>query len=117
MKGSIGDIKHQHHSWCVEWASNIDISNTYQVGHMMYRYLDKRCLFVGNLHVSTCDAELKDEFEKYGKVQDVHVIRKTYCQRIKKVFAFIRYNNEIEASTAIEHEVKKKKKKTHPAKK
>ncbi|GAA5801009.1 hypothetical protein HPULCUR_006449 [Helicostylum pulchrum] len=104
LKGNIGDIKDQHHSWFVEWASNIDISNTYRVGHMMYRNLDKRSLFVGNLHVSTCEEELKDAFEKYGALQDVHVIRKTYSQRIKKVFAFIKYNNEIEATAAIEHE-------------
>ncbi|KAI8088556.1 hypothetical protein BDF21DRAFT_460674 [Thamnidium elegans] len=104
LKGNIGDIKDQRHPWFVEWASNIDINNMYPLGHMMYRYLDKRSLFVGNLHVSTCEAELRDAFEKYGTVENVYVIHKTYSQRAKRVFAFIRYNNESAATTAIEHE-------------
>lgn len=72
------------------------------------RFIDKCCLFVGNLPESTSEEELNELFGQYGVIIYIRVIRK-YRENEKKVFAFIKYQSEPEATTAIQHQVKEKK--------
>lgn len=82
----------------------------YQAGHMMrYRHLDRFSIFIGNLHVSTSKADLRDAFQVYGKIQNIHLICKTNSQQIKKrAFAFIKYESKLSTAQAIEQEVRDK---------
>jgi RNA recognition motif-containing protein len=77
--------------------------------NMMSRSLDKFSIFIGNLHESTTETELRDEFTVHGKICNIHLIRKPSSrqqqQQFRKVFAFIKYENETEAARAIDHEV------------
>ena len=45
-------------------------------------------LFVGNLPVSTSDAELKDLFSAFGKVTSAHVVRTRFSGR-SRGFGFV----------------------------
>lgn len=68
------------------------------------RYLDKLSIFVGNLHEYVTDEDVKEVFDQYGSITNIQVMRKPYSRQ-KRVFAFIKYQNEREAASAIEHEV------------
>jgi RNA recognition motif-containing protein len=74
-------------------------------GSVTSRCLDKFSVFIGNLHESITDAELKQEFDPFGDILNIHVIRKPYHYHHKRVFAFIKYQHEGEAAKAIDHEV------------
>ncbi|KAI7907186.1 uncharacterized protein BX663DRAFT_131085 [Cokeromyces recurvatus] len=94
----------QQNQWFIEWASNLDDNNLHGVCGISCR-LDKLCIFVGNLPESTSQHDLHKEFDKFGTITNIHLIRKPYHRpTIKKVFAFIKYKSEKEASDAIEHE-------------
>lgn len=67
-------------------------------------YLDRCSIFVGNLPEVVTDELVKEVFDQYGPTISVQVLRKPYHHR-KRVFAFVKYQNELEASNAIEHEV------------
>ncbi|KAG1494528.1 hypothetical protein G6F54_007817 [Rhizopus delemar] len=60
-------------------------------------------LLSGNLPESTSEEELNELFGQYGVIIYIRVIRK-YRENEKKVFAFIKYQSEPEATTAIQHQ-------------
>ncbi|KAI9469813.1 MAG: hypothetical protein EXX96DRAFT_587522 [Benjaminiella poitrasii] len=94
----------QQNQWFVEWASNLDDNNLHSVCGINSR-LDKLSIFVGNLPESTNQNDLHEEFDKFGSITNIHLIRKPFHRyTMKKVFAFIKYKTEKEASNAIEHE-------------
>lgn len=68
------------------------------------RYFDRYSIFVGNLPEAVTDEEVKEVFDQYGSTISVQVFRKPYRHR-KRVFAFVKYQNDFEASNAIEREV------------
>ncbi|KAG0737571.1 hypothetical protein G6F60_005819 [Rhizopus arrhizus] len=56
-----------------------------------------------NLSESTSEEELNELFGQYGIIIYIRVIRK-HRENEKKVFAFIKYQSESEANTAIQHQ-------------
>lgn len=99
--------------WWVEWASNIETINTSQIARarpLDPLKIDRTSIFVGNLDEQVTETDLQEIFVQYGKIAHVHVVRKPGVGLDqKRVFAFIKYNSEKEASNAIENEVWKKK--------
>lgn len=93
-----------YHPWLVHWTSNVDMNNMSNMINEQ-RFIDKCCLFVGNLSESTSEEELNELFGQYGIIIYIRVIRK-HRENEKKVFAFIKYQSESEANTAIQHQVK-----------
>ncbi|KAG1141369.1 hypothetical protein G6F37_001732 [Rhizopus arrhizus] len=91
-----------YHPWLVHWTSNVDMNNMSNMINEQ-RFIDKCCLFVGNLSESTSEEELNELFGQYGIIIYIRVIRK-YRENEKKVFAFIKYQSESEANTAIQHQ-------------
>jgi RNA recognition motif-containing protein len=75
-------------------------------GNIFGRCLDRSSVFIGNLHESTTEIDLRDEFRLYGKILNIHLIHKPTRYRAKRVFAFIKYETEVDAARAIDHEVK-----------
>lgn len=71
----------------------------------MTRCLDRFSIFIGNLHESILDADLSDKFGLYGTITNIHVVRKPTHQQSKRVFAFVRYEEEGAALKAIDNEV------------
>lgn len=57
-------------------------------------------LYVGNLPYSISDADLNDEFSKFGQVDSVKIITDRDTGR-SKGFAFVEMSSEDEAETAI----------------
>ena len=57
-------------------------------------------IYVGSLHFSMNEAELKELFEKYGEVTSAKVIIDRYSGR-SKGFGFVEMPNEAEAKKAI----------------
>ncbi|CAO3626579.1 unnamed protein product [Mucor hiemalis] len=101
-----GADNYNRYSWFVEWASNLDANSMYSGGYGITsgsRYLDKLSIFVGNLHEYVTDEDVKEVFDQYGSITNIQVMRKPYSRQ-KRVFAFIKYQNEREAASAIEHE-------------
>ncbi|KAI9028830.1 hypothetical protein CLU79DRAFT_514269 [Phycomyces nitens] len=86
--------------WTVEWASNLDSKNP----ESQSSYTDKTSIFIGNLHESTTTTELAVRFGVYGPIVHSRIIRKPNYQGRKRVFAFIKYKSEKEATDAIEHQ-------------
>lgn len=82
---------------------------TLSLANMMNsRVLDRFSIFVGNLPETITERELRDQFRLYGAIDHLQLIRKsTSSSRTspKKVFAFIRYGNEIDTARAIDQEV------------
>lgn len=71
--------------------------------------IDRTSIFVGNLDEQVTETDLQEIFVQYGEIAHVHVVRKPGVGLDqKRVFAFIKYNSEKEASNAIENEVWKK---------
>jgi RNA recognition motif-containing protein len=58
-------------------------------------------LYVGNLPYTISDADLNDEFSKFGQVDSVKIITDRDTGR-SKGFAFVEMSSEDEAETAIE---------------
>jgi RNA recognition motif-containing protein len=58
-------------------------------------------IYVGSLHYSTSEAELKELFKEYGEVTSVKVIIDKYSGK-SKGFGFVEMPNEAEAKKAIE---------------
>lgn len=98
--------------WWVEWASNIETINTSQIARarpLDPLKIDRTSIFVGNLDEQVTETDLQEIFVQYGEIAHVHVVRKPGVGLDqKRVFAFIKYNSEKEASNAIENEVWKK---------
>jgi RNA recognition motif-containing protein len=68
--------------------------------------LDRFSVFVGNLNEDISQNDLYEEFGGCGIIVNVHIIRKPYYRhRTKKVFAFIKYENERGATEAIDQKV------------
>jgi len=57
-------------------------------------------LYVGSLHYSTSEAELKELFTEYGEVTSAKIIIDKYSGR-SKGFGFVEMANEAEAKKAI----------------
>jgi len=61
---------------------------------------DMKSLFVGNLDSETTQEELRQLFETYGEVVQVHIIRDR-DSGLPRGFAFVEMTNEAEAEKAI----------------
>ena len=61
--------------------------------------IDKKSIFVGQLHPDANNDNLREHFEVHGKILNVNVIHKP-----TNVFAFIEYETEMAAAAALEKE-------------
>ena len=61
--------------------------------------IDKKSIFVGQLHQDANNDNLREHFEVHGKILNVNVIHKP-----TNVFAFIEYETEMAAAAALEKE-------------
>ncbi|RCH89279.1 hypothetical protein CU097_006528 [Rhizopus azygosporus] len=89
------------HPWLVHWSSNVDMNN---ISNMMtdQRFIDKHCIYVGNLNESVNEESLIQLFNQYGTIVHTRIIRK-YRGNDKHIFAFIKYQHESEAANAIQN--------------
>ncbi|XP_071945304.1 squamous cell carcinoma antigen recognized by T-cells 3-like [Antedon mediterranea] len=81
---------------------SVDKSKGDQKTTKQFKYdtsLDKKKLFVSGLPRSTTKEDLEEMFSKYGVVKDVRVV--TYRSGVPKGLAFIEYEKESEASSAV----------------
>jgi len=60
-----------------------------------------KSLFVGNLNSETTEEELRQLFEAYGQIAQVHIIRDR-GSGLPRGFAFVQMTNDEEARKAIE---------------
>lgn len=58
-------------------------------------------LYVGNLSFKTTEADLRDTFERYGTVTDIHLATDRDTGR-PRGFAFVTFSNETESKAAAE---------------
>ncbi len=58
-------------------------------------------IYVGNLSSAVVEADLEEAFGKFGKVQNVKLIKDMFTQE-SKGFAFVEMANNTEAQTAID---------------
>jgi RNA recognition motif-containing protein len=58
-------------------------------------------IYVGNLSYEATDEDLKKEFEAFGQVESVKIIRDNYTNR-SKGFGFVEMPNNSEAQAAID---------------
>jgi RNA recognition motif-containing protein len=58
-------------------------------------------IYVGNLSYDATDEDLKKEFEAFGQVESVKIIRDNYTNR-SKGFGFVEMPNNSEAQAAID---------------
>ncbi|GJJ77722.1 hypothetical protein EMPS_10081 [Entomortierella parvispora] len=81
--------------WSVEWASNLSKQNQ----------VEKESVFVGQLNPEEATEEkLRTRFQEYGHVKKVSLIKRTNALTDRVVaFAFIEFDNEQSARSAIEH--------------
>lgn len=59
-------------------------------------------IFVGNLDITTTEAELRDLFEPYGAVATVTLVHDRDTN-VPRGFAFAEMSNDAEADAAMEH--------------
>jgi len=58
-------------------------------------------IYVGNLPYSTQEAELREAFERFGRVDSVHIIMDRETNR-SRGYGFVEMSNDSEANAAIE---------------
>ena len=58
-------------------------------------------IYVGNLPYSTQEADLREAFERFGRVDSVHIIMDRETNR-SRGYGFVEMSNDSEANAAIE---------------
>lgn len=88
-----------------EWAQNVDKSNTVSfredTGFTKFgkSRFDKFSIFVGQLSSQITEAELRERFERHGKINNLHLLKKR-----DNTFAFITFKDEASAASSVEVE-------------
>lgn len=93
-------------SYDAEWAQNVDKSNTVSFKEdsgvepkVKKSRFDKFSVFIGQLSPKITEIELRERFQRHGKIASLHLLKKR-----DNTFAFITFKDESSAASSVEVE-------------